>query len=165
MRSLTTSGWSGPRDSAAPPPKPETRDRLRRVLFLVPYAVRHPGIPVKELARRCGVSEKELLDDLDFLLGVGCPPFAPDDFLDLYVEGMWKTTVDSDAHLHVKGARVTKVDGMDLLTAESLYLSIDGSLKGSADGGIELKSSQPIRRWRTKARGTTVGRWRCRVTP
>jgi len=67
--------------------KVEARDRLRRVLFLVPYAVRHPGIPVRELAQKCGVSEKELLDDLDFLLGVGCPPFAPDDFLDLYVEG------------------------------------------------------------------------------
>ncbi len=66
--------------------KADARDRLRRVLFLVPYAVRHPGIPVSELAARCGVSEKQLLDDLDFLLGVGCPPFAPDDFLDLYVE-------------------------------------------------------------------------------
>jgi proteasome accessory factor C len=57
------------------------------VLFLVPYAVRHPGIPVKELARKCGCAEKEILEDLDFLLGVGSPPFAPDDFLDLYVEG------------------------------------------------------------------------------
>ncbi len=73
-----------------PPPrpaKPDPRERLRRILFLVPYAVRHPGIPVKELARRCGCGEKELLEDLDFLLGVGSPPFAPDDFLDLYVEG------------------------------------------------------------------------------
>ena len=67
--------------------KPDPRDRLRRVLFLVPYAVRHPGIPVKDLARQCGCTEKELLEDLDFLLGVGSPPFAPDDFLDLYVEG------------------------------------------------------------------------------
>jgi proteasome accessory factor C len=67
--------------------RPDPRDRLRRVLFLVPYAVRHPGIPVRDLARRCGCSEKELLADLDFLLGVGSPPFAPDDFLDLYVEG------------------------------------------------------------------------------
>jgi len=65
----------------------DPRDRLRRVLFLVPYAVRHPGIPVRELARKCGVSETELLEDLEFLLGVGAPPFAPDDFLDLYVEG------------------------------------------------------------------------------
>ncbi|BDG04231.1 helix-turn-helix transcriptional regulator [Anaeromyxobacter oryzae] len=67
--------------------KADPRERLRRVLFLVPYAVRHPGIPVKDLARRCGCTEKELLEDLDFLLGVGSPPFAPDDFLDLYVEG------------------------------------------------------------------------------
>ena len=65
----------------------DPRERLRRVLFLVPYAVRHPGIPVKDLARRCGCTEKELLEDLDFLLEVGSPPFAPDDFLDLYVEG------------------------------------------------------------------------------
>jgi proteasome accessory factor C len=42
---------------------------------------------VKDLARRCGCSEKELVEDLDFLLNVGSPPFAPDDFLDLYVEG------------------------------------------------------------------------------
>jgi proteasome accessory factor C len=69
------------------PGKADARDRLRRVLFLVPYAVRHPGIPVRDLARRCGVTEKQILEDLDFLLGVGCPPFAPDDFLDLYVEG------------------------------------------------------------------------------
>jgi proteasome accessory factor C len=68
-------------------PRNDPRERLRRVLFLVPYAVRHPGIPVKDLARKCGVAEAELLEDLDFLLGVGCPPFAPDDFLDLYVEG------------------------------------------------------------------------------
>jgi proteasome accessory factor C len=57
------------------------------VLFLVPYAVRHPGTTVRELARRCGCTEKELLEDLDFLLNVGSPPFGPDDFLDVYVEG------------------------------------------------------------------------------
>ncbi|MFT3914241.1 MAG: WYL domain-containing protein [Anaeromyxobacteraceae bacterium] len=76
-----------PRQAPKTTPARDPRDRLRRVLFLVPYAVRHPGIPVRDLARRCNCSEKELLEDLDFLLGVGSPPFAPDDFLDLYVEG------------------------------------------------------------------------------
>jgi len=79
------------RPAAAPvdpgPPRPDPRDRLRRVLFLVPYAVRHPGCTVKDLARRCACTEKELLEDLDFLLNVGSPPFGPDDFLDVYVEG------------------------------------------------------------------------------
>jgi proteasome accessory factor C len=78
-------GEPGARGAARPAPR-DARDRLRRVLFLVPYAVKHPGIPVEELARRCNVSEAELLEDLDFLLGVGCPPFAPDDFLDIYVD-------------------------------------------------------------------------------
>jgi proteasome accessory factor C len=89
-----------PRAPARPPARPpaaprreadaarnDPRERLRRVLFLVPYAVQHPGIHVRELARRCGVTESELLEDLDFLMEVGSPPFAPDDFLDLYVEG------------------------------------------------------------------------------
>jgi len=87
-------GRASPRSNARKPKatvpaskKSDPRDRLRRILFLVPYAVRHPGIPVRDLARRCGCTEKELLEDLDFLLGVGSPPFAPDDFLDLYVEG------------------------------------------------------------------------------
>jgi proteasome accessory factor C len=72
---------------AAGPARPDPRERLRRVLFLVPYAVRHPGSQVRDLARRCGCTEKELLEDLDFLLNVGSPPFGPDDFLDVYVEG------------------------------------------------------------------------------
>ena len=65
----------------------DLRERLRRLLFLVPYAVRHQGIAVRDLSRKCGVSEKKLLEDLDFLLCIGCPPFAPDDFLDVYQEG------------------------------------------------------------------------------
>jgi proteasome accessory factor C len=80
------SGGREPKASV-PPFRSDPRERLRRILFLVPFAVRHPGIPVKDLARKCGCTEKELLEDLDFLLGVGSPPFAPDDFLDLYVEG------------------------------------------------------------------------------
>ena len=80
-------GGARGRARADAPARRDPRDRLRRVLFLVPFAVRHPGIAVKELARRCGCTEKELLADLDFLLEVGSPPFAPDDFLDVYVDG------------------------------------------------------------------------------
>jgi proteasome accessory factor C len=84
---MTTAKKPHAAKASAAPAKADARERLKRVLFLVPYAVKHRGIPVNELAAKCGVTEKELLDDLDFLLGVGCPPFAPDDFLDLYVEG------------------------------------------------------------------------------
>ncbi len=84
-RGAGADGANPARGEAAKPADP--RERLRRVLFLVPYAVRHRGILASELAEKCGITEKELVEDLDFLMGVGCPPFAPDDFLDLYVEG------------------------------------------------------------------------------
>src|SRR5262249_54494647 len=64
----------------------DVRERLRRVLFLVPYASRHPGITVRELAQALGLSEEELLVDLDLLTMVGRPPFQPDDYIDVYVE-------------------------------------------------------------------------------
>ncbi len=86
-KTVKTGGRERSEATRASPRRNDPRDRLRRILFLVPYAVRHPGIPVRDLARRCGCTERELLEDLDFLLGVGSPPFAPDDFLDLYVEG------------------------------------------------------------------------------
>jgi proteasome accessory factor C len=84
---VSTPKKKGAEAKPSPATKADSRERLRRLLFLVPYAVKHRGISVKDLARKCGITEKELVDDLDFLLGVGCPPFAPDDFLDLYVEG------------------------------------------------------------------------------
>ena len=65
--------------------------------------------------------------------------------LDLYVEGGLRATADQRADFHFKGGRITKVEGMDLLQVEQgLFLSIGGCLEGSADGGIELKSSQKI---------------------
>lgn len=65
----------------------EKRERLRRLLLLVPWVARKPGVTVTELAKRMGVERKELLADLDLLTMVGRPPFSPDDFIDIYVEG------------------------------------------------------------------------------
>jgi proteasome accessory factor C len=65
----------------------DPRERLRRLLLLVPYAAREPGVTLTELAQRLGVDRKALLEDLDLLAMVGRPPFSPDDFIDLYVEG------------------------------------------------------------------------------
>ncbi|MFN7135298.1 MAG: WYL domain-containing protein, partial [Myxococcales bacterium] len=58
----------------------ENRERLRRLLLLVPYVARKPGVTVTELAKKLGVERKELLEDLDLLTMVGRPPFSPDDF-------------------------------------------------------------------------------------
>lgn len=62
-------------------------ERIQRLLILVPKVARAKnGVPVDELADGMGISPDELLEELDFLMLVGKPPFSPGDFLDLYVE-------------------------------------------------------------------------------
>ena len=65
----------------------ELHDRLRKLLFLVPYVVRHRGVQLTELAQRLNLSEQQLLKEIDFLLMVGRPPFLPNDMIDIYHEG------------------------------------------------------------------------------
>jgi len=65
----------------------DLHERLRNLLFLVPYVVRHRGVTLVELTERLGISEEQLLKEIDFLLMIGRPPFFPNDMLDIYHEG------------------------------------------------------------------------------
>ena len=73
-------------------------ERLRRLLFLVPYVSKHPGLSVDELARALNVDREDLLEELDLLTCVGRPPFNPDDYIDIYVEND-RVYVDLDQRL------------------------------------------------------------------
>jgi len=61
-------------------------ERLRRLLVVVPYVVRHPGARVEELSRMFGLGERELLEDLNLLFVSGLPPYGPGDLIDVQVE-------------------------------------------------------------------------------
>lgn len=61
-------------------------ERLRRLLVVVPYLVQHPGTPVEEATRLFGLSERELLDDLDLLFVSGLPPYGPGDLIDVDIQ-------------------------------------------------------------------------------
>jgi len=61
-------------------------DRLRRLLVVVPYVVRHPGVRLEELTRLFGLGENELLEDLNLLFVSGLPPYGPGDLIDVQVE-------------------------------------------------------------------------------
>ncbi|NMB74955.1 MAG: WYL domain-containing protein [Myxococcales bacterium] len=64
----------------------DLNQRLRILLFLVPYVVRNRGASLAELSRRLGMPEAELRQEIDFLLMIGQPPFAPDDLIEIYEE-------------------------------------------------------------------------------
>ncbi len=61
-------------------------ERLRRLLAVVPYLVRHPGTPVAEAVRLFGLSERELLEDLNLLFVSGLPPYGPGDLIDVDIQ-------------------------------------------------------------------------------
>jgi proteasome accessory factor C len=61
-------------------------DRLRRLLVVVPYLVRHPGTALTAASALFGLSEQELLDDLNLLFVSGLPPYGPGDLIDVDVQ-------------------------------------------------------------------------------
>ena len=96
----------------------DVHERLRRLLFVVPYVARHRGVTVDALAKQLGVSREELLRDLELLTMVGRPPFQPDDFINLHVENdqVW---VDLDQRFS-KPPRLTGPEAAALAAAAEL---------------------------------------------
>ncbi|WP_055483482.1 helix-turn-helix transcriptional regulator [Sphaerimonospora mesophila] len=62
-------------------------DRLPRLLALVPYLMSHPGAEVAEVARLFGLSEKQLIDDLQLVWMCGLPGHTPGDLIDVSWDG------------------------------------------------------------------------------
>ncbi len=98
--------------------KPAVHERLRRLLFLVPYVSKRPGLTVEELSRALNVSKEDLLEDLDLLAMVGRPPFQPDDYIDIYVDGD-RVYVDLDQRLSAP-PRLTAAEAAALSAAAEL---------------------------------------------
>ncbi|MFC4062168.1 helix-turn-helix transcriptional regulator [Planomonospora corallina] len=64
-----------------------TADRLPRLLALVPYLMSHPGAEVSEVAQVFGLSEKQLIDDLQLVWMCGLPGHTPGDLIDVSWDG------------------------------------------------------------------------------
>jgi predicted DNA-binding transcriptional regulator YafY len=84
------------RGSTEAPQKLDKRERLRRLLLIVPAARKRPGITVAQLARELGLETDDLLADIDLLAMVGRPPFSPDDLIDISVDERGRVAVALD---------------------------------------------------------------------
>jgi predicted DNA-binding transcriptional regulator YafY len=56
--------------------------RLSRLLALVPWLLRRPGVPLAEAAQHFGITEQQLVKDLELLFVCGTPGHLPDDLID-----------------------------------------------------------------------------------
>lgn len=96
----------------------DVHERLRRLLLVVPYVARNPGVSVDELARALGATREQLLKELDLLAMVGRPPFQPDDYIDIYVDD-GRVYVDLDQRL-AKPPRLTASEAVALAAAAEM---------------------------------------------
>jgi len=110
-------------------------ERLRRLLYLVPYVSKHPGVTVEALARALNVDRDDLLEELDLLTCVGRPPFNPDDYIDIYVEND-RVCVDLDQRLSAP-PRLTVGEAAALAASAELLRPAAGDALRSAVEKLE----------------------------
>ncbi|MCA9676450.1 MAG: WYL domain-containing protein [Kofleriaceae bacterium] len=92
----------------------DVAQKLRRLLFVVPYVAKHPeGVTVEHLAELLGVDRDEMLADLDLLTQVGPPDGDPGEYLLVTVED-GRVFVDL-AHRLTRPLRLTPAEGCSLL--------------------------------------------------
>ncbi|MCC5951259.1 MAG: WYL domain-containing protein [Acidimicrobiia bacterium] len=104
---------------------------VARMLSLVPWVASHDeGVPLAEVAERFGITERQLLGDLDVLSFVGVPPFTPDTLLDVRIEAdrVWIRPQWFDRPL-----RLTAEQGLALVAAGESLLAVQGA---DADGPL-----------------------------
>ena len=106
-------------------------DRMKRVLSMVPWLVAHPGVAVADAAARFGISEAELLDDLNVVWLVGLPPYTPDNLVDVVIEDgrVWIHYAD----FFKRPLKLTPPQALALLVSSDGLASVPGA---DADGAL-----------------------------
>lgn len=131
--------------------------RLGRILLLLPYAIKHPGVSIDELSERFGVTTRDLLDDLRLVYLCGLPGYGPGDLIDVTLEedavyvsmadyfgSPLRLTAAEALALYSGGAAVAALPGMEKADALRRALAKLGRALGASgsDGdasGIEVK--------------------------
>ena len=109
--------------------------RFARLLALVPFLQTHQGIAIGEAAERMGVSERELIADLNLLWLCGLPGYTHLELIDLEFE---------HGHISIQNAD-TLAKPLSLTSDEAIALSMGLSLLGALpNAGLneDLRSAQ-----------------------
>jgi proteasome accessory factor C len=157
----------------------DVSQRLRRLLYIVPYVAKHPeGVPVDQLAKMLNAERDELVADLDLLSQVGPPDGDPGEYLLVSVDD-GRVFVDL-AHRLTRPLRLTPAEGCSLLlgvralresgiapfdtamqSAEKKLLAALGRDAGEAES---LASSTLVASISTQAEAAVAGHLRALVT-
>ena len=109
-------------------PRP-TIERLRRMLVMLPWLMERGEVPLAEMAGRFGLSEPELVKDIELVSMCGLPPFI-DELIDVWIdEGVVSTGIP---RVFTKPLRLTAPEGFALLAAARVAMQMPGADQNGA---------------------------------
>ncbi len=101
-------------------------ERLARVLALVPYISRRPGVAISDLATEFGVEDRQIQKDLDLIMVCGLPGYYPDDLIDVVLsEDGGTVSIAFDAGLQ-RPVRLTHDEAVALTVALRAIANLPG---------------------------------------
>lgn len=106
----------------------KSSDQLMRMLRLVPYLQRHPGVTVKEVAEYFGIDERHLLGDLEVLQFCGLPAGYVDDLFSIDLEATREDGMIflSNAEVLNTPPRLSAAEATSLLVALEALRGVSG---------------------------------------
>jgi proteasome accessory factor BC len=112
----------GPLRSA---PGAETSRRLRRLLAVVGWLAQVGEAPLADIAQRFGMSEKELVAELELAACCGTPPYTPDTLMEIEVsEHSVRAFLPPE---YARPRRLTPAEGFTVAASARLLLAVPGS--------------------------------------
>ncbi len=110
-------------------PGQETSRRLRRLLALVGWLAQVGEAPIADAARRFGMSEKELVAELELAACCGIPPYTPDTLMEIEVsEHSVRAFLPAE---YARPRRLTPAEGFAVAASARLLLTVPGSDDGA----------------------------------
>jgi proteasome accessory factor C len=105
--------------------RPSADDRLRRLLAIVPWVAANDGPKIDDVCRRFGVTQAELLADVDLLQYCGVYPFTADVLMEVRLEGdrIWIQYADWFS----RPLRLTPEEALTLVASGRAFLAVPGA--------------------------------------
>lgn len=112
--------------------RPSAADRLARLLAMVPWVVAHDGPLVSEVCDLFGITEKELLAELNLLFMCGIYPYTPDALIEVDIDGgrVWVRF----AEWFRRPLRLAPTEGLALVAAARAMLEVPGPSAAAVPG-------------------------------
>jgi proteasome accessory factor C len=114
--------------------RPSAGERLERLLAIVPWVVAQDGPTVSETCDRFGISERDLIADLNLLFMCGVYPYTPDALIDVDLDGgrVWVRFAD----WFRRPLRLTPPEGLALVAAARALLGVPGDASPDDRGAL-----------------------------